>query len=82
VGRVEASAGVRPVVARGEGRGEEKVGIRYEVHVYCGPVVNGVELDQPQCRTVDECVKQILEEYNREVERLSKSPPPDPAEGF
>jgi hypothetical protein len=25
----------------------EKVGIRHEVHVYCGPVVNGVELDQP-----------------------------------
>jgi len=44
-------------------RVEEKRGIRYEVHVYCGPVVNGVELDQPQCRTVDECVKQILEEY-------------------
>jgi hypothetical protein len=32
---------------------EEKVGIRYEVHVYCGPVVNGVELDQPQCRTAE-----------------------------
>jgi len=29
-------------------RVEEKVGmLRYEVHVYCGPVVNGVELDQP-----------------------------------
>jgi hypothetical protein len=26
---------------------EEKVGIRYEVHIYCGPVVNGVELGQP-----------------------------------
>ena len=60
----------------------EKVGIRYEVHVYCGPVVNGVELDQPQCRAVDECVKQI-EDYKREVERRSESPPPpppDPAE--
>jgi hypothetical protein len=44
-------------------RGEERRGIRYEVHVYCGPVVNGVELDQPQCRTAEECVKQILEEY-------------------
>jgi hypothetical protein len=26
-------------------RVEEKVGIRYEVHVYCGPVVDGVRLD-------------------------------------
>ncbi len=42
-------------------RVEEKVGmLRYEVHVYCGVVVNGVELDQPQCRTAEECVKQIL----------------------
>jgi hypothetical protein len=59
-------------------RVEEKVGIRYETYVYCGPVVNGVELDQPQCRTVDECVKQILEEYKREVERLNEPPPPPP----
>jgi hypothetical protein len=77
---VEASAGVRPVVVRGEGRGEEKVGVRHEVHVYCGVVVNGIELDQPHCRTVDECVKQILEDYKREVERLSEPPSPDPAE--
>ena len=63
-------------------RVEERRGIRYEVHVYCGVVVNGVHLDQPRCRTVDECARQILEEYKREVERLSKSPPPDPAEGF
>jgi hypothetical protein len=61
-------------------RVEEKVGIRYEVHVYCGPVVNGVELDQPQCRTVDECVRQILEEYKREVKKPNEPPPPDPAE--
>jgi hypothetical protein len=63
-------------------RVEEKVGIRYEVHVYCGPVVNGVEFDQPQCRAVDECVKQILEDYRNEVKRRSESPPPppDPAE--
>jgi hypothetical protein len=59
----------------------EEVGIRYEVHVYCGPVVNGVELDQPHCRTDDECIKQILEEYRRELKRRSEpSPPPDPAE--
>jgi hypothetical protein len=61
-------------------RVEEKVGIRYEVHVYCGPVVNGVELDQPQCRTAEECVKQILEDYRREVEKMREPPPPDPAE--
>ena len=52
-------------------RGEERRGIRYEVHVYCGPVVNGVELDQPQCRTAEECVEQILEDYKRELERRS-----------
>jgi hypothetical protein len=49
-----------------------------ETYVYCGPVVNGVELDQPHCRTVDECIKQILEEYRREVERLKEPPPPPP----
>jgi hypothetical protein len=64
-------------------RVEERRGIRYEVHVYCGPVANGVRLDQPRCRTADECVEQILEEYKREVERLReppKPPPHDPAE--
>ena len=64
-------------------RVEEVSRFRYEVHVYCGPVVNGVELDQPQCRTVDECVKQILEEYRNELKRRSEPPPPpppDPAE--
>jgi hypothetical protein len=80
-GRVETLAGVRPVGVRGEGRGEEKVGIRYEVHVYCGVEINGVELDQPHCRTVDECVKQILEDYKREAKKLNEPPPPpDPAE--
>jgi hypothetical protein len=64
-------------------RVEEKVGVRYEVHVYCGVVVNGVELDQPQCRTAEECVKQILEDYRNEMRRRSESPPsPDPAEEF
>jgi hypothetical protein len=33
--------------------------------VFCGVVVNGIELDQPYCRTAEECVKQILEEYKR-----------------
>ena len=62
----------------------EKVGMfRYETYVYCGPVVNGVELDQPRCRTAEECAKLILEEYKREVERMREPPPPpppDPAE--
>ena len=62
---------------------EEKVGIRHEVHIYCGVVVNGVRLYQPQCRTAEECARQILEDYRREVERLKEPPPPpppDPAE--
>jgi hypothetical protein len=45
--------------------------------------VNGVRLDQPQCRTAEECVRQILEEYRREVEKMKEPPPPpppDPAE--
>jgi hypothetical protein len=59
------------VVVRGEG--EERKGIRYEVHVYCGPVVNGVELDQPQCRTVDECVKQILRRLQKRSEEEERA---------
>jgi hypothetical protein len=53
--------------------------------VFCGVVVNGVELYQPQCRTAEECAKQILEEYRREVEKMKEPPPPpppDPAEGL
>jgi hypothetical protein len=45
--------------------------------------VDGVRLDQPHCRSAEECVKQILEEYKREVKRRSEPPlppPPDPAE--
>jgi len=57
----------------------EKVGMfRHEVHVYCGPVVNGVELDQPHCRSAEECVEEILRDYKREVERLKEPPPPSP----
>jgi len=54
--------------------------------VFCGVVVNEVRLYQPHCRAVDECIKQILEEYRREVERLKEPPQPalvvrsDPAE--
>jgi hypothetical protein len=36
--------------------------------------VDGVRLDQPQCRTAEECVKQILEDYKRDVERMRKPP--------
>jgi len=68
-------------------RVEEKVGMfRYETYVYCGVVVNGVELDQPQCRSAEECVEEMLREYKREVERLREPPQPalvvrsDPAE--
>jgi hypothetical protein len=45
--------------------------------------VDGVRLDQPYCYTAEECVKQILEDYKRGVERMKESPPPpppDPAE--
>jgi hypothetical protein len=54
--------------------------------VFCGVVVNGVKLYQPQCRTVEDCVRQILEEYKREVEKMKEPPEPvlvvktDPAE--
>jgi hypothetical protein len=40
--------------------------------------VDGVRLDQPQCHTAEECVKQILEDYKREMERGSEPPPPPP----
>jgi len=45
--------------------------------VYCGVVVDGVRLDQPYCRAVEECVEEILRDYGREVERLRE--PPEPA---
>jgi len=38
-------------------------------------------LDQPQCHTVAECIKQALEDYRREVERLGE-PPPSPPPGL
>jgi hypothetical protein len=73
--------------------GKYDVGLWYEYRrvgmwvnqydVFCGVVVNGVRLDQPQCRSVEDCVRQILEDYRRKVERLSTPsppPPPDPAE--
>ena len=44
--------------------------------VFCGPVVNGVRLDQPYCRTAEECARQILEDYKRELEKMREPPQP------
>jgi len=44
--------------------------------VFCGVVVDGVRLDQPYCRAVEECVEEILRDYGREVERMGKQPEP------
>jgi hypothetical protein len=48
--------------------------------VRCGPVVNGVRLEQPYCRTADECFRYVLEDYRQEERRTREPPPPDPAE--
>jgi len=54
--------------------------------VFCGVVVDGVKLEQPYCRTAEECVEEVLRDYGREVERLKEPPKPalvikiDPAE--
>ena len=45
--------------------------------VFCGVGVNGVRLDQPYCRSAEECVEEILRDYRRELERLRE--PPEPA---
>jgi len=44
--------------------------------VFCGVVVNGVRLYQPHCRTVEDCVRQILEDYKRELEKMREPPQP------
>jgi hypothetical protein len=44
--------------------------------VFCGVVVNGVRLDQPHCRAVEECVEEMLKDYRRELERLREPPKP------
>jgi hypothetical protein len=44
--------------------------------IYCGPVVNGVKLYQPHCRAVEDCVRQIIEDYKREVEKMKEPPKP------
>jgi hypothetical protein len=91
----EAGGCIRQQVANAlwELSGKYDVGLWYEYvrvvtwsrqfDVFCGVVVNGVRLDQPHCRTAEECARQILEDYKRELERLKEppSPPlPDPAE--
>jgi len=94
----EAGGCIRQQVADAlwELSGQHDVGLWYEYRrvgtwvnqydVFCGVVVNGVELYQPQCRTAEECARQILEDYKREVERMREPPQPalvvrsDPAE--
>jgi hypothetical protein len=44
--------------------------------VFCGVVVDGVRLDQPYCRSAEECVEEILRDYKRELERLREPPEP------
>jgi hypothetical protein len=85
----EAGGCIRQQVADAlwELSGQYDVGVWYEYvrvgawsrqfDVFCGVVVNGVRLDQPQCRAAEECVKQIIEDYRRELERLRE--PPEPA---
>jgi len=94
----EAGGCIRQQVADAlwELSGKYDVGVWYEYRrvgmwvdqydVFCGVVVDGVRLYQPQCRSVEDCVRQILEDYKREVERLREPPQPalvvrsDPAE--
>jgi hypothetical protein len=64
--------------------GRFEVGVWYEYvrvgvgvnqyDVFCGVVVNGVRLDQPYCRSAEECVEEILRDYKREVERMGEPP--------
>jgi hypothetical protein len=51
------------------------VGIN-QYDVFCGVVVIGVKLYQPHCRTAEDCVRQILEDYKREVEKMNEPPMP------
>jgi hypothetical protein len=54
-----------------------KVGVGVNRHdVFCGVVVDGVKLDQPYCRSAEECVEEMLREYKRELERLREPPGP------
>jgi hypothetical protein len=40
----------------------------------CGVAINGIKLGLPYCRTVEDCVKQILEDYERTLEALREPP--------
>jgi hypothetical protein len=54
-----------------------RVGVGVDQYdVFCGPVVNGIRLDQPHCRAVEDCVRQIIEDYKREVEKMREPPQP------
>ena len=44
--------------------------------VFCGVVVDGVKLYQPHCRSAEDCVKQIIEDCRREVEKMKEPPQP------
>jgi hypothetical protein len=84
----EAGGCVRQQVADAlwELSGQYDVGVWYEYvrvgagvnqyDVFCGVVVNGVKLYQPHCRSVEDCVKQIIEDYRREVEKMKEPPQP------
>jgi hypothetical protein len=84
----EAGGCIRQQVADAlwELAGRYDVGVWYEYvrvgvwvnqyDVFCGPVVDGVKLYQPQCRAVEDCVRQILEDYKREVEKMNEPPKP------
>jgi hypothetical protein len=84
----EAGGCVRQQVADAlwELSGRFEVGLWYEYvrvgawsrqfDVFCGVVVDGLRLDQPHCRAVDECVEEILRDYGRELERMGKQPEP------
>jgi hypothetical protein len=94
----EAGGCIRQQVADAlwELSGKYDVGLWYEYvrvgvginqyDVFCGVVVDGVRLDQPYCRAVEECVEEMLRDYRRELERLREPPEPalvikiDPAE--
>jgi hypothetical protein len=84
----EAGGCIRQQVADAlwELSGRFEVGLWYEYvrvgvgvnqyDVFCGVVVDGVRLDQPYCRSAEECVEEMLRDYRRELERLREPPQP------
>jgi hypothetical protein len=78
-GDEEAGGCIRQQVADAlwELAGRFDVGVWYEQRDnFCGVVVNGVRLYQPRCRSPEECVERILEDYRRELERMREPPQP------